>query len=180
MDVGRRKCLRHRFSRREDAELKEMVGRLGTSSWEQISLGLHGPSPRQCRERWRHFLSGRGAVDWTPDEDKIIVDTLMADGPKWARIASLLSDRTDTEVKARWKVLFKQIRHNYCRSVDGRRMAARRKPADQDGSDECQKTAAAGAETVDILDQMMFLDPASFGEQREDRDGFDFAWFFSG
>jgi hypothetical protein len=177
MDAGRNKFPRHRFSRREDAALKEMVERLGTSSWEQISSVLGGVSPRQCRERWRHFLSGHGAVDWTDEEDKMIVDTLMADGPKWARIASLLNHRTDAEVKARWKVLFKQICHNYCRCVDGRRRAARRKPADEGHNNEHQKMAAD--ETLDILNQLTFLGP-SFEDQSEERsDGFDFTWFFS-
>ena len=99
-----------------------------------------------------------------------------------ARTASLLSCRTDTEAKARWMALFKQIRRNYRRSVDGRRTTAARKSAGEDQqerSEEHEKTAEGG--TLDIMNQMTYLHRASSRGQSEDHvgNGLDLTRFFS-
>ena len=65
---------------------------------------------RQCRERWKHYLSGCKTDDpWTELEDKIILERVQLLGGKWTKIAALLPGRTDLQVKKRWIQLFNNI-----------------------------------------------------------------------
>jgi hypothetical protein len=184
---------RHRFTHREDALIKEGVGQFGTSSWEEIASGLPGTTARQCRERWRHFLSGRREVDWTEDEDKIIVDKVQELGPKWTHIASLLCHRTDADVKARWHVVFKRIRQTSARNFnDSRRIARRERSHALHSDDEHSHNgqAAAGGGTDEkmtiasdgiaaVMDHLVSGDPAPFRKQSDGGGLFniDSSWF---
>jgi hypothetical protein len=193
LTAGRPKGQRHRFTHRENIFIKETVEQLGTSSWERISSGLPGTTARQCRERWRHFLSGHPEVDWTEDEDKIIVDKVQELGPKWARISSLLRHRTDNDVKARWRVLFKRIRQRHGRNIDDRRTIARRERShlsqsdDEHSRDEDAADGRGGEENMTIakdgiaavMDTVLSADPTAFEKQSGQSGLFDIdpSWF---
>jgi hypothetical protein len=122
---------RHRFCDCEDRLLENLVQQHGTSSWDQVAAGLPGRTARQCRERWKHHLSGREAV-WTEAEDDFLWQKVGEIGQKWTRIASLLSDRTDYQAKTRWTYLFKQRRRSCFRSAQADfGSKGRRKTTDQ-------------------------------------------------
>jgi hypothetical protein len=66
-------------------------------------------NPRQCRERWKHYLSGSTTrVPWTPEEDRLLFDRVCELGPCWTKIAGLLGTRTDIEVKTRWFLMYNE------------------------------------------------------------------------
>jgi hypothetical protein len=179
---------RHRFTHREDHLLKEMADRLGTSSWERVALSLPGTSPRQCRERWKHFLAGCRDAEWTAEEDRIIMDKVSELGPKWTRIAALLEHRTDVQVKARWGIIFRQNRRDCFRNVEGARRDRPKRPRAISNNDEVseadEKPTTSADRTTDLMDQIVFVDVSPFGqdsglEHAGDRGFFDdFEWSF--
>jgi hypothetical protein len=90
--------------------LRAIVAELGTGSWADVAKALPGRNARQCRERWKHYLScDKAGTPWTPEEDHLIFEKISAWGPKWTRVAAVLGDRTDLEVKMRWLTMFNHI-----------------------------------------------------------------------
>jgi hypothetical protein len=98
---------REKFLPNEDAELRRLVGIYGTSSWETVARELGNRSVRQCRERWKHYLSGeRSKAPWAPEEDRLLYEKMQMIGPKWTRLAAFFPGRTDIDVKAHWMQRF--------------------------------------------------------------------------
>jgi hypothetical protein len=94
---------RQKFWPREDDRLRYLVGQLGTSSWERIASEMPGRTARQCRERWKHYLStSRPTSEWSPDEDELLCVKMQQLGPRWTQIAQSFPGRSDVQVKARW------------------------------------------------------------------------------
>ena len=68
---------------------------------------MNGRNARQCRERWKHYLSSnRGKSPWTEEEDKLLLEKMEELGPKWTKIATFFQDRTDIQIKTRWMQKF--------------------------------------------------------------------------
>jgi hypothetical protein len=94
---------RAKFAMIEDVQLRQLVAEYGVDNWRHIASLMPGRNPRQCRERWKHYLSGTGVqVPWTVQEDQILLERVQIWGPRWTRIANFFGNRTDIEVKARW------------------------------------------------------------------------------
>lgn len=105
-----KKKTRSQFNNDEDNRLRTLVEKYGHYNWEQIAAEMPNRSVRQCRERWKHYLSGsKTDVPWTELEDKIILERVQILGGKWTKIAALLPGRTDLQVKNRWTQLFNNI-----------------------------------------------------------------------
>jgi hypothetical protein len=98
---------REKFLPDEDIELRRLVGIYGTSAWEAVARELPSRSVRQCRERWKHYLSGdREKVPWSAEEDRLLFEKMQSTGPKWTRLAAFFPGRTDIEVKSHWMQTF--------------------------------------------------------------------------
>jgi hypothetical protein len=87
----------------EELFLKEVVERLGTKSWFEVSKQLYHHegksmkiyrSPKHCRERWACYLDPRVKGPWNPEEDIILLKEFLAIGKKWSNIAKKLNGRT--------------------------------------------------------------------------------------
>jgi hypothetical protein len=52
-----KKIARHKFTPEEDKVLRNLVAQFGKSDWAAIAQRLENRTPRQCRERWKHYLS---------------------------------------------------------------------------------------------------------------------------
>jgi hypothetical protein len=94
---------RKKFSPQEDASLTLLVRGLGSSAWDAIAAQMPGRNARQCRERWKHYLSiGCADRPWTEDEDRRLVSKERQLGPRWTKLATFFDQRSDIQVKLRW------------------------------------------------------------------------------
>jgi hypothetical protein len=90
--------------------LRDMVAAIGRRRWKEIAKSLPGRNARQCRERWKHYLScDKTEVPWTAEEDDLLFEKISLWGAKWTRVARLLGNRTDLEVKMRWLKKFNHL-----------------------------------------------------------------------
>ena len=90
----------------EDRKLLDAVAQIGTDSWIRVSQRVPGRNSKQCRERWKNYLSPTVRnLPWTPEEDAKLAELFSQFGPQWAKIASLFNARTDVNVKNRWSYL---------------------------------------------------------------------------
>lgn len=97
-------------------EEEELLGQLAEKSkrWsaiaKEININFHFSvnvrDGKQCRERWNNHLNPLLNKDkWTNEEDCIIIENFKMFGKKWAKIAAMLRNRTENQVKNRWKSL---------------------------------------------------------------------------
>ena len=105
IEVQRKPHPKVKFTPEEDMKLRKLVEEYGENNWNTISEKMEGRNTRQCRERWRYYLSPDINNDpWTAEEDKLLDQKYMIYGPKWKQIATFFSKRTDINVKSRWHV----------------------------------------------------------------------------
>jgi hypothetical protein len=98
---------REKFFPDEDTKLKELVLVHGETSWSTIASHMPGRNARQCRERWKHYLSSdKGKIAWTSDEDQLLYQKMVDLGPRWTAISQYFPGRTDMQVKSRWMQRF--------------------------------------------------------------------------
>jgi hypothetical protein len=89
-----------KFTPDEDAKLMVLVAESTQPDWFAVALQSPGRSARQCKDRWQKYLSPDiKRCAWTPSEDGILRDRYEELGPKWARIAAFLPNRTDSITK---------------------------------------------------------------------------------
>lgn len=101
------KKTKSKFTPEEDTKLCELVGRFGEDNWKVVSLCMKTRTVRQCRERWRNYLSPRVVnAPWSAAEDFLLEQKFREMGPHWKAIASFFPMRTDIQVKNR--ILLKQ------------------------------------------------------------------------
>ncbi|KAH0796095.1 Myb-like DNA-binding domain containing protein [Histomonas meleagridis] len=94
---------RRKFSNEEDEKLKSLVSTYGTNDWRNIASHMENRNPRQCRERWKHYLSPSVSNGpWSEAEDELLREKHEELGPQWSRIAKFFPKRTDITVKNRW------------------------------------------------------------------------------
>lgn len=94
------------FTKEEDNKIISLVHKLGAKDWKSVSKHMRNRSPRQCRERWRYYLSPNvGNGPWTEDEDQLLLELIKTMEGKWSQIALYFTDRTCTNVKNRYKLL---------------------------------------------------------------------------
>eukprot|EP01133_Synstelium_polycarpum_P013866 gene13866-16352_t len=95
----------------EDAKLVELVTKNGPKEWSSVAAKIPGRIGKQCRERWFNHLSPDvRKTNWTPEEDKIIIDSHLELGNKWTAISKLLEGRPANAIKNHWNsTLIKRI-----------------------------------------------------------------------
>ena len=92
-----------KFSQEEDSKLINLVNQFGDNNWNIIALHMDGRNVRQCRERWRHYLSPSVSnAPWTMMEDYLLDQKYAEYGPKWKKIAEFFPNRTDINIKNRF------------------------------------------------------------------------------
>lgn len=105
-DMKKERAVRRLFSEIEDNRINELVQIHGTKAWKIISRQMVNRTPRQCRERWKNYLSPEiRNGPWTEEEDILLHKMTQRFGTHWAQIAGYFSSRTDINVKNRWILL---------------------------------------------------------------------------
>ena len=86
---------KQKFSPDEDEKLKVLVRQYGVD-WKIISAVMKNRSPRQCRDRWKNYLSPDvNNNPWTPQEDALLIEKIKEFGRQWATIAKFFPQRTE-------------------------------------------------------------------------------------
>lgn len=99
---------RQAFSPNEDEALRKAVAQHGDTNWVKIASMMPHRNPRQCRERWRCYLRPELTnKQWTIEEDTILMNKYSELGPKWSAIAHFLPNRSEINIKSRFKLLGK-------------------------------------------------------------------------
>jgi hypothetical protein len=94
---------RRKFTPEEDSQLRVLVDKIGTKTWDEIAQFLPDRTARQCRDRYQNYLVGSLVTrPWTPEEDALLIEKFHQMGPKWVAIGKLLSGRSGNNVKNRW------------------------------------------------------------------------------
>jgi hypothetical protein len=107
------------FSSEEDAKLRELVGGQATQDWQPIANQLPGRSARQCRERWKLYLSPDVNLEpWTVEEEGRLLKLYLANGPKWTLIANNFPNRTPNNVKNKAKQSIRRMNRLYVRNAE--------------------------------------------------------------
>ena len=104
--------LRHKFSKTEDEALLKLVEQHGDCNWAAVAKGMKNRTPRQCRERYKNYLSPNiKNGPWTPEEEALLEQKYREIGPRWAKIALAFEQRSDVNVKNHWTAMMnKQAR----------------------------------------------------------------------
>ena len=103
---------RHKFSKAEDDLLRKLVEKYGETNWMAVSSQMKTRTPRQCRERFKNYLSSKiKNGPWTLEEEKLLEEKVKELGQRWAKIALFFESRSDVNVKNHWAALVnRQIR----------------------------------------------------------------------
>jgi len=115
----------------EDAKLSELVEKFGPKDWSTIASHIPGRIGKQCRERWFNHLSPEvRKTNWTPEEDRIIIDAHSKIGNKWTNISKLLDGRPANAIKNHWNsTLLKRIQESTGEPISRRDRTRTKKPA---------------------------------------------------
>jgi hypothetical protein len=100
-----------KFTPEEDAQLTDLVKTYGDDDWVTIACLMPSRTPRQCRERWNHYLTPTiSSTPFTREEDLLLLTKYRELGPKWKTIAASFQGRTDINIKNRWLLLSRRHR----------------------------------------------------------------------
>jgi hypothetical protein len=93
-----------KWSKEEDALLKEAVSFYGEKQWRLISKHVHGRTPTQSLHRWSKILKpGLVKGPWSPDEDELLRSWVATEGPtKWSGCATNIQGRSGKQCRERW------------------------------------------------------------------------------
>lgn len=103
-NVGKRK-----FTKEEDCKLIELVEKYGTDQWSVIARNMNDRNGRQCRVRWKKYLSPD--IDnrpWSREEDDLLLEKVKILGSQWANISTFFPKRTDINIKHRYRLLLRK------------------------------------------------------------------------
>lgn len=139
---------KHKFTPEEDELIRQFVVQHGVNQWDAVAKALEHRTPRQCRDRWKHYLSPHVSHnEFTIDEDKNLIHLCMTLGPQWSALTKFFPGRTDVNLKNRWN----KLQRNY-RKLNG------------EGMDEAfaahRKSEQAMAKQQQLLQESGGQDPA--------------------
>jgi hypothetical protein len=107
-DENRRRAPHRHFTPDEDSRLREFAP-MYDENWDLIALAMRGPTARQCRERWVHYISPSVSTSpWTAEDDAVIEEKVQKYGRHWKFLEKYLTGRKDNQIKNRYKVILRR------------------------------------------------------------------------
>ena len=92
----------------EDQFILQWVKDHGPTEWHKCAARIGGRIGKQCRARWMNQLSDSyKRTEWTPEEDRRLLEIRSQFGNKWRHIAQILG-RSENQVKNRWHSTLKR------------------------------------------------------------------------
>ncbi|AWU73872.1 hypothetical protein CAS74_001675 [Pichia kudriavzevii] len=89
----------------EDEILKAAIAKYGLNQWSRVSSLLTRKNAKQCKLRWNEWLDPRiKKLDWSPDEDKQLLNLAKLRPNQWTSIAMFLK-RTANQCIERYQEL---------------------------------------------------------------------------
>jgi hypothetical protein len=99
---------RNRFTTEEDEQLRHLVKSYGQNEWDLIADQMTGRSRRQCRERWRTYLSPTITTGpWNEAELHLLSEKVTELGPRWKSLECFFPGRTDINIRNCYRQLQK-------------------------------------------------------------------------
>ena len=113
-DKRKRIKVRHfKWSPQEDLLLRKLVEGKKTPNWTYIAKRFTNRNTRQCKDRWNYYLCPTvNNEEWTPEEDKILIEKFQEFGTQWTKIAVFFDNRTNTNVKNRYLAIMRNEARN--------------------------------------------------------------------
>ncbi|CAD8182481.1 unnamed protein product [Paramecium octaurelia] len=112
---------RLQWTQEEEQMLKEEVENSKILKWHEIqfqifmkSNGRYFKKAKQCRERWNNYLDPQiNRSNWKPEEDLCLMKLAQSEGLKWSKISYKMKNRTENQVKNRFKSLINKETKGY-------------------------------------------------------------------
>jgi hypothetical protein len=103
------------FTEQEDVLLRNIVESQSEEDWATVAKDFPNRSPRQCRERWRNYLSPNLIrLPWSSDEDKILFRKVQKYGRHWECLVSFFQGRSRNDIKNRWNTINRKAKGLGC------------------------------------------------------------------
>ena len=116
-DKSEHKIERHKFSKPEDERLTDLVFQYGTKKWRTISSLMEDRTPRQCRERWKYYLSLGENINvndnWNQEDDDLLISLYEKYGSKWSSMIGYFKNQTVVSLKNRYNKLQRKSRKQH-------------------------------------------------------------------
>ena len=103
---------RHRLTEDEKATVLKLYEEYGSDCWDKVQQVLHLKSKRTAREHFYKFLITDSKKPFTPEEDQLIIDKVKELGTKWSQIAKFFDNRSDINIRNRYRILARNIDSN--------------------------------------------------------------------
>ncbi|TDH73818.1 hypothetical protein CCR75_008366 [Bremia lactucae] len=93
-----------RWTKNQDAALRESVRIHGEKNWKAIAELVPGRNHAQCLQRWRKVLKpGLVKGHWSFEEDQVLEYLVTQGCNNWGQIAERIPGRTPKQCRERWK-----------------------------------------------------------------------------
>lgn len=93
------------WTEEEDQLLREGVMKY-PNQWSKIADMLEGRTDDQCAKQWRESLDPSiDRSEWTPEEDKLLMEKYEEYGSQWQKIAQCFEGRPGLHCRNRWRKL---------------------------------------------------------------------------
>lgn len=110
---SRKSSKKSKFTEIEDQNLCLLVLKYGPNNWKKVARELKNRTPRQCRDRYRHYLSPTiNQSSWTNEEDQILREKIQELGFKWKLLEQFFNNRNEIQLRNRYYTLSALDRNN--------------------------------------------------------------------
>ena len=97
---------RNKFSASEDYRLKQLVKTYGQNNWGLVAKLMDHRTARQCRDRYKYFLSPDvNRNPWSIEEEMKLDLLVQMYGKQWSKLVYYFPKRTDINLKCHYTML---------------------------------------------------------------------------